>query len=604
MVGGALALLALGPLLGRGYVLTYDMVFVPQLELTRGLLGLDTAVARAVPADLLVALASRLVPADLVQKLVLAGVFVGAAAGAARLTPARNPVPRAAAAVLYAWNPFVYERLIMGHWGLLVSYAALPWVARAALDLRAGTHGATRRLVLGMAVAAGNPAGGLIAAAVALCVGAVDVGAVDPGGVDVGARRLPGRATLPIRGPRERGSGFEPARSGMVARVGVVVAIGLAVNVPWAAPSLLRPGGVPVRPEGVAAFAARPDGPLGTVGSLVGLGGIWNALAVPPGVGSWPWLGGFAVVLGVAAVGLPALLGRWPPGAAAGLLLVAGFGLLLAAAPAIPGFRNLAELVVTELPGGGLIRDSQKFVAPLALVEAVCFGLGVGRVLPALPPHWTRPAAALLVAAPVLLLPAMAWGGAGRLGTVRYPPAFSEARAVMASDRVPGAVLVLPWHLYRPFSWNGNRVVLDPAQRWFTRRAVWNDDLELVGMTVPGEDPYGARLGPMVVAATPLAPQLPRAGIRYVLVYREPGWSDCTRRLDGLVPVLDRGELALYRVPGRPIEPSFPTPRAAPVVAADLLAVALLIWVAARPSLPLRPHPLVSSARHRQGGSE
>ena len=57
----------LGPLLHRGYVLTYDMVFVPRQELTRGLLGLDTAVPRAVPADLLVALASRLVPADLVQ---------------------------------------------------------------------------------------------------------------------------------------------------------------------------------------------------------------------------------------------------------------------------------------------------------------------------------------------------------------------------------------------------------------------------------------------------------------------------------------------------------------------------------------------------------
>jgi hypothetical protein len=75
-VGGALALLALAPLLVRGYVLTYDMVFVPRLALSSGLLGLDTAVARAVPAELLVALASRVVPADLVQKLVLAGVFV------------------------------------------------------------------------------------------------------------------------------------------------------------------------------------------------------------------------------------------------------------------------------------------------------------------------------------------------------------------------------------------------------------------------------------------------------------------------------------------------------------------------------------------------
>jgi hypothetical protein len=567
VVGGVLAVAALGPLLGRGYVLTYDMVFVPRLALARGLLGLDTAVARAVPADLLVALASRLVPADLVQKLVLAGIFVGAAAGAARLIPARSPLPRAAAAVLYAWNPFVYERLVMGHWGLLVAYAALPWAAQAALDLRAGTEGAARRLVLALAVAAaGNPAGGLIATAVALGVGVV--------------------------GNRRR------------AFPGMVVAIGLLVNAPWAVPSLLRPGGVPVRPEGVAAFAARPDGPLGTVGSLVGLGGIWNALAVPPGVGSWPWLAGFAVVLAVAAAGLPALLGRWPHGAPVGLLLVAGTGLVLAAAPALPGLRGLVEWMVTEVPGGGLLRDGHKLVAPLALAEAVCFGLGVERVLPALPPRWTRPAAVLLVAAPVLLLPALAWGGAGRLAAVRYPPAFTEARALMAADRVPGAVLTLPWHLYRPFSWNGDRVALDPAQRWFTRRAVGNDDLELVGLTVPGEDPYGARLGPFVRSPAPLAPDLLGAGIRYVLLYKEGDWAAWSGRLDGLVPVLDRPELALYRVPGRPAEVRFPTPPAGPVIAADLVVLALLIWAVLGLSLPLRPRRLVSSARDRQGGPE
>jgi hypothetical protein len=581
VVGGVLALLALGPLLVRGYVLTYDMVFVPRLELTRGLLGLDTAVPRAVPADLLVALASRLVPADLVQKLVLAGVFVAAATGAARLLPSTLPAARAATAALYAWNPFLYERLLMGHWGLLVSYAALPWVARAAIDLRLGTRGALRRLVLILAVAAaGSPPGGLIATFVALCI------AVTPS--------RPGLEAARVRG------GAEPH----AARVGIVVGVGLVVNAPWLVPSLVRPGGMPVRVEGVAAFGARAEGPLGTVGSLVGLGGIWNALVVPPGVGSWPWLAGFAVVLAVAGAGLPLLGRRWPPGVAVGLLVAAGAGLVLAAAPALPGLRDLAEVVVARLPGGGLIRDSQKFVAPLALAEAVCFGLGVERVLPALPVRWARPAAAGLVVAPVLLLPALAWGAAGRLAAVDYPPAFAEARAAMAADPVPGAVLVLPWHLYQPYAWNGDRVVLDPARRWFTRRAVGNDDLELVGLTVPGEDPYATRLGPPVRGSAPLAPALPGAGVRYVLVFKTGDWQAWSRRLDGLVPTLDRPELALYRVPARPAEVRFPTPPTAPVVAADLLVLALVVWACAGPSLPFRPRRLVSSARHRQGGPE
>jgi hypothetical protein len=581
-------------------VLTYDMVFVPRLELTGGLLGLDTAVPRAVPADLLVALASRLVPADVVQKLLLAGVFLGAAAGAARLVPSERTAPRAAAAVLYAWNPFVYERLVMGHWSLLVSYAALPWVTAAAVAVRAaqpargGQVGAARRLVAALAVAAlGSPAGGVIAAAVALCVVAAPPWP---------PRRVTptGAATTPVGGA---------SAAGVARRAALVVGAALVVNAPWLVPSLLRPGGVPVRPAGAAAFAARPDGPLGTVGSLVGLGGIWNARAVPPGLGSWPWLAGFAVVLAVAAAGLAPLLKRWERGAAVGLLLAAGLGLLAAAAYAVPGLRALVDLAVAHLPGGGLVRDAQKFVAPLAVLEAVAFGLGVERLLAA---PWggtevqvrrvRRVAAAGLVAAPVLLLPALAWGAAGRLAAVDYPPAFAAARAAMAADPVPGAMLVLPWHLYMAHPWNGDRVVLDPAQRWFTRRAVGNDDLELAGLTVPGEDPYSARLGPLLKGSAPLGPALPAAGVRYVLLFRSGDWPLYRPRLAELEPVVDRPELALYRVPERPAEVRLATPPAAPVLAADLLAAAVVLWAWSGLSLPARPRQLVSSGRHSEGG--
>jgi hypothetical protein len=601
----------MAPLLARGYVLTYDMVFVPRLELTRNLLGLDTSVARAVPGDLLVALASRLVPADLVQKLILLGIVVAAGTGAARLTPTHRPAAKAAAAALYAWNPFVYERLVMGHWGLLVAYATLPFVARAGIDLRAGVRGSVRRLVLTLAIAAAaSPPGGLIAAGVALCVVAVPPWPRgERGGVDNPASSVPGSATLPIRGPGNRGSGLERAHRGparraaasTAARAAVVVGVALVVNAPWWVPSVLRPGGVPVRAEGAAAFASRPDGPLGTVGSLIGLGGIWNAFAVPPGVGSWPWVGGFVVVLAVAGAGLPVLWRRLPAGVAAGLLLAAGLGLVLAAAYAVPGLRSLVDLAVVHLPGGGLVRDAQKFVAPLALVEAVTFGLGAEWLVPALPPRWGRAAAAGLVAAPVLLLPALAWGAAGRLAAVSYPQEFAEARTVMAADPVPGAVLVLPWHLYLGFPWNGDRVVLDPAQRWFTRRAVGNDDLELAGTTVPGEDPYGARLAPVVAGPGPLAPALPRQGIRYVLVFKVADWAAWGARLSGLDPVLDRPALALYRVPAHPAELRLPAPPAPPVLLADGLAAGLVLG-AAVPSLHARAAQLLSSGRNHQGG--
>ena len=91
VVGLALGLLALGPGLRRGFLLSYDMVFVPREPFTSAMFGLVGGAPRAVPSDFAVAVASRLLPADIVQKLVLLLIFVLACSGAAALLD-REPV--------------------------------------------------------------------------------------------------------------------------------------------------------------------------------------------------------------------------------------------------------------------------------------------------------------------------------------------------------------------------------------------------------------------------------------------------------------------------------------------------------------------------------
>src|SRR5206468_360844 len=151
-----------------------------------------------------------------------------------------------------------------------------------------------------------------------------------------------------------------------------------------------------------------------------------------------------------------------------------GVGLLAAGALGIPGLRSVYRWVVLNVPGGGLLRDSQRYLAPLALAYAVGFGMGVDRLLR--PSERARELAVLTVVIvlllPVTLAPTLAWGEGGRLGTAHYPSGWFEARRIMAADPAPGRVLVLPWHLFFPMRWNGDRVVLDPAQRFFSRSAL------------------------------------------------------------------------------------------------------------------------------------
>ena len=107
------------------------MLFVPREPFPAALPGL--APPRAVPSDLVVAAASRVLPADILQKVILLAIFVLACSGAAALLDREPLLARLAAGVFYAWNPYVAERLIIGHWALLLGYAALPWVLRAVL---------------------------------------------------------------------------------------------------------------------------------------------------------------------------------------------------------------------------------------------------------------------------------------------------------------------------------------------------------------------------------------------------------------------------------------------------------------------------------------
>ena len=81
LAGLLLGLLALGPGLGRGFLLSYDMVAVPRQPFTAAMFGWGGGLPRAVPSDAVVAAAARVLPADIVQKLFLLPIFVLAAAG-------------------------------------------------------------------------------------------------------------------------------------------------------------------------------------------------------------------------------------------------------------------------------------------------------------------------------------------------------------------------------------------------------------------------------------------------------------------------------------------------------------------------------------------
>ena len=87
-----------------------------------------------------------------------------------------------------------------------------------------------------------------------------------------------------------------------------------------------------------------------------------------------------------------------------------------------------------------------------------------------------------------------------------------------------------------------------------------------------------------------------------MLLFKAGDWPTYQPRLQGSRPVVDRPELVLYQVPELPVGERFATPPAVPVLVADLLAGAAVLWAWSGLSLPARPRQLVSSGRHSEGG--
>jgi hypothetical protein len=561
------ALLQLAPVLLRGYVLVQDMVIVPRQPWTGALLGLD-GVPRQVPSDLLVAVTSRVVPAWLVQDVVLVAVFVLAGWGCARLVPGSSRVAAAVAAAIAAWCPWPAERLLLGQWALLLGYAALPWALRAVLDLRdSENRGARRRLLSWLLLAA---LGGAAAEVVVLLPCLV--------------------LALVMRRPR------------VAARV---VLAGALLAVPWLVPSLLLPGGIPDSAQGVQAFASQADTPFRVWGSVATLGGIWNRLAVPPSRDTWA---GATLTLAV-VVAAVVTLARRRDDLSRGLLVAGGIGWLVAVASATPGLRVLAKWAVLNLPGGGLLRDAQKWALPLVPMVAVGAGLaaaaGVGWVAARSPRQVATGAAVVATLVPLAALPGIAWGTSGRLHAVSWPGDWQRVRTLVDRDPRPGAVAALPWAAYRTFPWNDHRLQADPATRWLPRRTAVDDRL-LVGrrdggvIVVPGEDRWAAAVTAALARPGPATPRLAALGIGWVLVERTtPGGADVARLFPDATVVYRGTELTLLALAVRPrpldqvaVADSAPF---GPVLAADLGALALFVtWSA------LSGHPLMS--RGRPGG--
>ncbi len=444
---------------------------------------------------------------------------------------------RISAGVLYTINPFVFNRLFVGHIDLLIGYALLPFAVVSALRIQGPLWRYALRVSLWWAaLTAITPHFSWIYGVVVLVVAIV---AASHGALRDSVLRL-------------------------VATAASFFIMSMYLLLPHFVTTLATSNG----PSSLALYQTSGDPRFGLFGNVAGLYGFWR---LGPGptlpknlISGWPFI--FLAIFLVATTGawvalrttrssggndaesiegnaartpISDLLQSEPPSSdpavpasrafvAISLLAVGVIGYLLALGSQGPT-GALFRWCYVHVPFFAIMREPQKFVMLLALTYAVFFGWGIAHVSRVLTStKATRAAVAALVlgiALPLGYTPTIFNGLSAQIAPSHVPSSYQKANVLMGDGA--GSVLALPWHLYLSYPFTNDRVVANLTPSLFDRDVISGDNVEAGGVETQStslESKYLAALYARGSTLTHFGALIAPLGVKYVVLSKTVDW--------------------------------------------------------------------------------
>lgn len=511
------ALLVMAPLLSPGYVLTLDMVFVPNQPL-------PDHISSSYLFYALLHWLSMVIPMDIVQKMILLGIVFLSGLGAHRLTKfylngsglavadsslakkadatqrlsriqsiKNSAWPLYFAGLFYAINPFVYSRFMVGQFAVLLGYALLPFFLLALTKLANKPNLKTS----------------LILSALITAISIVSVHTLGP--VIIATLFV-----LALFGWKYRHS-FSQMLA-LVKSCFLVVTIWFIASSYWLIPLVLGKGSMAsavnsFNQSDYLAFATTGGNWFCVILNILRLQGFWaeaqNLFYQPQQLMPlWGLL--FMVVLGLVVFGF---IRFWRANQGYSLVLI---GCAIVAI-------ILAAGLFSGLPFFAAWREPHKFVGLLALSYAIAGAFGLCALWQKLGQLRFVATAGLLL--PILITPTMIWGFAGQLHPSSYPHDWFSMNKIINNEDT-GKVLFLPWHQYMVFGFAG-KLIENPAPKFFDAPIVGSTNAEFRGVKSLSQNPTSSKAENLLNAPNDdLATNLAELNISHILLALEYDFAD------------------------------------------------------------------------------
>jgi hypothetical protein len=526
LVGALVAMGVCAPFLRGGRLYLLDWVLEPHGAIVpASFYGASPTFTAAMPGQLLADLAGHLPWAGTWLPL---AVFFPLASGAAGRLTGGGAWARTGSGLLYAVNPFVFERIYAGQLLFLLAYALFPFYMVSVWRS------------LGVRPRAGPEPSGLGRLVPALWLALLVALSPNMAWIGVVALAVTALVTL-TRRPRLLGIGRALAIAGaFLATSAYLVLPSLGAG------GLSGPGGL----ADLAAYRTAGDARLGLYTNVAGLYGFWRAgPRLPKDLASgWPLL--LVVILLVAAVGGVSALrsnSRWVAASLMGMGLVGG---LLALGNQGPT-GSLFQWAYVHIPFFNVMREPEKFSALLAMAYAVAFGWGLDRLVSTSRSRPTRYLnIALALGLPLAYTPTIFYGLDSQVASSVLPASWGAADRLMVGS---GQALVLPWHEYLAFPFTDQRTIANPFPGAFDRGVIAGDDVELPNVYSESGSARSAFLQKLfthgrdiTTAGSLLAP----LGIRYVVLTKVVDWRSYSwlGRQRDLTPIFSSRDLEVWKV--------------------------------------------------------
>ena len=490
-------------------------------------LGLNGGLTTSIGGSLVVAVLNRVVGSASTW-LPMFAFFPIATVGAGRLA-GRSRWSRVAAASLYAVNPFVFNRLYVGHLSLLMGYALLPFAVEAAM--RSLSSSGLRWTIPSLwwaGLTSLSPHFAWIYGLVVLVVVVV--------------------ALLTNQYPLRRVAGW------FATCMGTFILMSAYIILPNGSTNL------PTQVGSVSLNLYRTNGDphFGLFANVLALYGFWRTGPGPElpknVILGWPFI--MFAILVIVGIGASHTLRRSPRSdenrdsprfadsvdktrhasisfdqsrLALVLVFVGVVGYFLALGNQGPT-GGLFTFVYNHVPFFSIMREPQKFLILLALAYAVFFGWGVERLSQSdvSPSRFGAVATAALmgIVLPLGYCATIFDGLEGQITSSPLPTAYSIADALMGSG--VGNVLVLPWHVYMEYPFTNGRVIANVGPTSFRRNVISGDNVEADNVETQSTSPRSAYLEQLFQDGTRtnnFGALIAPLGVRYVVLSKAVDWA-------------------------------------------------------------------------------